>query len=229
MWRTGVGLWEHTLRVQEARPAWTRSAPTLHAIGEYGLQLSWAGRNSDAEAVLERQIRLSERERATALAGGTGRAGGAADDAEVDLGGYGPLALVYRMNGEPYKALACAEKAIELFELARADGKGESKKRELGLILGARALALFLVRPQLAMGEMRRALAISNGQDVVVAKLAEQLLDGYRRVGADPAEPFPPPPRSARALRLGGGGDGGGGGNAPAAVCLLYTSPSPRD
>lgn len=228
IWRSGITLWEHALRVQEARPAWTRSQPTLHALGEYGLQLSWANRNEEAEKALERQLRVSEQERLTFLRGGTGLAGGAADEATIDMGGYGPLVLVYRMNGDPFKALACAEKAIALFEMAREEGKAETKKRELGLVLGGRALALFMVQPELAMGEMQKALQISNGKDVVVLKLAEQLVEGYRRAGADPAKPFPPRPRTAQPLFLESGtirgarppaaAHGGGGAAAAAAA-----------
>jgi hypothetical protein len=207
VWRTGLGLWEHALRTQEGRPAWMRSGPTTHAVGEYGLQLSWAGNNPEAERVLERQLRMAEEERLDFLAGGSRRAGGAASEGTIDLGGYGPLTLVYRMNGDPFKALACAEKALALFELSRAEGLGETKKRELGLVLGGRALALYLVQPQFALGEMHKALAVSNSKDAVVLKLAEQLAQAMRKDGAEPGG-LPGAPQSPQ-QQAGAAGIGG--------------------
>jgi hypothetical protein len=190
VWRTGVGLWENAVRVQQARPAWTRSGVTTHSIGEYGLQLSWASRNIEAQAQLEEQLRMGEEERLGALHGTITAAGGAAHNDEIEMGGYGPLALVYRMNGDPFKALACAEKAIQIFELARAAGGAERKKRELGMVLAARALALWIVRPESAVGEMQKAIMLSNGQDTVVNALVEQLFEGMRKRGIDPARLF---------------------------------------
>ncbi|KAJ1619797.1 hypothetical protein T492DRAFT_1082900 [Pavlovales sp. CCMP2436] len=205
VWRTGISLWEHALATQEARPSWMRTGPTTHAVGEVGLQLSWADRNAEAEPMLERQLRMQQAEYLVQLAGGTGLAGGAADEELYDMGGYGPLALVYRMNGDPFKALATTERAIAKFEEARAAGKGEQKMRDLGLTLGARALALYLVHPELAMPEMVRALALSNGKNPVVLKLHEQLTDAYVRAGLDPSKPYPAQTPNPNGISLLGG------------------------
>ena len=175
----GVALWGHAVRVQEERPAWLRGVPggggpTTHALAEYGMQLSWAGRNAEAANVLERQIAVSE----SHVASDTWPTKGCGS-----LAGYASLSIVYRILGDNQAAVAIANRGIALIQRAAVDGGAEDPHtakdctREAARCVAARALAVYATDPQAAVTQMQTALTMSSNSDAVVFALAKQLND----------------------------------------------------
>ena len=173
LWSDGVLLWEHAVNVQQGRPEWLRGGPTTHALAEYGMQLSWAGRHAEAARVLERQIRLAE--------------AGASSNTWPLMGrlnptGYAPLSIVKRILGDHRGAVAVADRGLEIIHRSGAGADGTEQSREVARIVAARSLALFAMDPQAAVAQMQAALQMSAHRDAVVLSLAKQLNDHIEAV-----------------------------------------------
>ena len=120
----------------------------------------------------------------------------------LDLCGYMPLSLVLRINGEPRRALAVAERCVHLVhELRLASSAGGRKT--LSRCLSAKAMALYDVdRPQ-AGPTLQRALeagrdAAGQVTDGALLNIAAQLLVVLPPQAALPVAPqgaLPPQPQ----------------------------------
>jgi len=183
-WTEGVALWGHALAVQEARGARLTGGATTSAMCEYGMQLSWASRHREAEAALERPVAEAEALAAEAARKAGGNQRTAAEEpwgarGSLDMCGYMPLSLVLRLNGEPRRALAVAERCEQLVRELRLEGAAGGRET-LSRCLSAKAMALYDVdRPQ-AAPTLQRALEM--GRDP-----AGQIRDGarYREIQGD--------------------------------------------
>ena len=167
VWTNGEALWGHAVSVHETRPVWLRGAVSTHALAEYGLQLSWAGKNEEAKRVLERQMALAEA------------------DSRVDawplrnrlaFTAYAPLALVHRMLGDPDAAIGVADRGLDIIKHALARGADSSEaNREAARCVAARALAVYVRDARAGIDQMNRAVEMCGGADAVVMALASQL------------------------------------------------------
>jgi len=200
-WTEGVALWGHALAVQEARGARLAGGATTSAMCEYGMQLSWAARNREAEAALARPVAEAEALAAEAArkAGGSQREAGEEPwgaRGALDMCGYMPLSLVLRLNGEPRRALAVAERCEQLVRELRLEGAAGGRQT-LSRCLSAKAMALYDVdRPQ-AAPTLQRALEL--GRDFA-GQISDGALLNVIRVSANP-KPHPNPnpnPNQAR-------------------------------
>jgi hypothetical protein len=202
-WTEGVALWGHALAVQEARGARLTGGATTSAMCEYGMQLSWAGRNREAEAALARPVAEAEALAAEAARKAGGNQRTAAEEpwgarGSLDMCGYMPLSLVLRLNGEPRRALAVAERCEQLVRELRLEGAAGGRKT-LSRCLSAKAMALYDVdRPQ-AAPTLQRALEM--GRDPA-GQIRDGALLNVIRVSANPhpnPHPHPNPnPNQAR-------------------------------
>ena len=172
VWSNGVALWGHAIKVQSGRPEWLRGGPSTHALTEYGLQLSWAGRNREAASALERALTQSEADLASTSWPTAGR---------LSVDAYAPLTIVYRLLGEVPRAIATADRGLDLIRLSSTSGgeprAGDKTAREAARCIAARALALYLDNPAGGIEQMKLALRMSGGIDSVVLALAKQLED----------------------------------------------------
>ena len=202
-WTEGVALWGHALAVQEARGARLTGGATTSAMCEYGMQLSWASRHSEAEAALERPVAEAEALAAEAARKAGGNQRTAAEEpwgarGSLDMCGYMPLSLVLRLNGEPRRALAVAERCEQMVRELRLEGAAGGRKT-LSRCLSAKAMALYDVdRPQ-AAPTLQRALEM--GRDPA-GQIRDGALLNVIRVSANPhpnPHPHPNPnPNQAR-------------------------------
>jgi hypothetical protein len=180
VWCDGVLLWGHAVRVQGSRPEWLRGGVTTHALAEFGMQLSWAGRNEEAAGVLERQVALCESDMESNVWPMAGR---------LQVTGYSALSIVYRMLGREEQAVAIADRGLRVIQRAATaagpDGQADAKmaSREGARCLAARALALYARQPDEAVAQIRQAVHMAAG-DAVVLALAKQLDDHLQRVMA---------------------------------------------
>ena len=173
VWTDGVALWENALRVQAGRPAFLRGGQTTHAMAEYGMQLSWAGRQEEAIVALEKQVVASEWEMYNATHWASGR---------MSAAGYAPLSLVYRMVGHFQKSIAIADRGINFLAEAgmRSAAAGVSQHEldvlvnEAARLVAARSLAVFVNNPRLGVEQMEVALEMAR-DDKVVLSLSRQL------------------------------------------------------
>ena len=185
VWCDGARLWAHAVAVQDGRPAWLRGGATTHALAEYGMQLSWAGRNAEAVAVLERQIAMCEAELDSKTWPTAGR---------VSVAGFAPLSIVYRILGDMQRSIAVADRGLAIIQRHRGTDRGagsgalssadlQMASREAARCLAARALAVFTHEPEKGIAQMKSALALVANSDSVVLALAQQLNDYLAKHG----------------------------------------------
>ena len=178
VWSNGVLLWENAVQTQDRRPGWLRGGVTTHALAEYGMQLSWAGRQEEAAAILERQIMLCEADLQSKAWPNAGR---------LQAAGYASLSIVYRLLGERTKSIAIAERGLSVIRLS---GGGSAQQddasavaREAARCLAAKALSVYSGDSAQGIELMRSALQMGSSDSVVLA-LAKQLDDHLQAVGA---------------------------------------------
>ena len=101
----------------------------------------------------------------------------------LDASGYAPLSIVYRILGDPRRAVAVADRGLELIRRAAAEqgSAGHPKQAaaaasEAARCLASRALAVFITDQASGMEQMRAALSMS-ASDAVVLALAQQMND----------------------------------------------------
>ena len=175
VWTNGLALWQHAVSVQEGRPDWLHGGASTHALAELGMQLSWAGRHEEAARILERQIAICEKDAVSREWPKSGR---------LDASGYAPLSLVYRILGDPHRAVAIADRGLELIRRAASEDSsiGRHPKQaaaaasEAARCLAARALAVFIADQASGLEQMRAAVSMS-ATDAVVLALAQQMND----------------------------------------------------
>ena len=181
VWCDGVTLWGHAVQVQQSRPPWLRGGVTTHALAEYGMQLSWAGRQAEAAQVLERQVALCEADLRSRSWPTSGR---------LQAAGYAPLSIVYRLLNDIPKAVAIAERGLSVIRLSEGERAGapdhdaRAVAREAARCLAAKALAVFSAgQTEQGVAQMRQALQMGGSADAVVLALAKQLSDHIQAVG----------------------------------------------
>ena len=175
VWTNGEALWANAVRVQEGRPEWLRGGPSTHALAEYGMQLSWAGKNKEAAVILERQMRLSEADAASTRWPTAGR---------LQFTAYAALSIVYRILGDGMKAVAVAERGLAFIGRVKESGHKDigAAEREAARCVAARALAVFGHDERLGISQMQQAVGMSR-TDPVVNALAMQLETHLRSRG----------------------------------------------
>ena len=97
--------------------------------------------------------------------------------------GYAPLSIVYRILGDHARAIAIADRGIEIIARAQSDPRDASQtKVEAARCIAARALAVVAGGDTMS-GIQQMELAVRRQQqDPVVLALAKQLSDHIEKI-----------------------------------------------